>query len=97
MTALRARVARVWESLFPAPLDMGLPERVPAREVLEIVERVKVRECRSDDWDAHADSAVAVGNSWALLTDEDLLGLVAHMDLAPSRPHEPSAAERGAA
>ena len=31
-----------------APLDLGLREPVPAAEVEAIVERVKVRECRSD-------------------------------------------------
>jgi hypothetical protein len=136
VTALRARIARVWESLFPAPLDLGLPERVPAAEVLAIASRAADREqracrscgflprdpeervvgkcvpgyhelglvgcltpqerdCQSDSWDAHVDSALRVANEW--LSDEDLLGLTAHMDLAPSRPHEGTAAERGAA
>ena len=78
-----------------APLDLGLREPVPAAEVEAIVERVKVRECKADSWDAHVDSALAVANSPWLLTEEDLLGLTARMDFAPGRPHEGTAAERG--
>ena len=48
MSRLRARLERAWESLFPAPLDLGLRAPVPAAEVEATVERVKVRECRSD-------------------------------------------------
>jgi hypothetical protein len=78
-----------------APLDLGLPEPVPAREVEAMVERAKVRECRSDGWDAHVDSALLVANSPWFLSDEDLLGLVSPIDFAPARAHEGTAAERG--
>lgn len=76
-----------------APLDLGLREPVPAREVEAIVERVKVRECKADSWDAHVDSALSVANWW--LSDEDLLGLVSPIDFAPARAHEGTAVERG--
>jgi len=53
----------------------------PAPADLGIPEpQTTVRECRADDL--------------AVLTEADLLGLTAHMDLAPSRPHEGTAAER---
>lgn len=97
MTRVRHLLARLTDLITTAPLDLGLPEPVPAREVEAMIERAKARECVADSWDAHVDSALAVANSPWLLTDEDLLGLTAHVDLAPSRPHEPSAVERGAA
>lgn len=92
---IRRVLLSLLDRLGPAPMDMGLPEPVPAREVLAIADRAKVRECRSDSWDAHVDSALAVANSPWLLTEEDLFGLTARMDLAPGRPHEGTAAERG--
>ncbi len=56
----------------------------PAPLDLGLPEPTTVREYRSDD-------------TLSVLTDEDYLGLVAHLDLAPSRPHEGTAAERGVA
>jgi hypothetical protein len=91
---IRRLLLRLLDRLGPAPLDMGMAEPLPASEVEAIVERAKVRECRSDDWDAHVDEALALANSPWLLTEEDLLGLTSATDLAPGRPHEGTAAER---
>lgn len=90
-------IRRLWESLFPPLSDFGIPDEngTTLTEYGETAERAKVRECRSDSWDAHVDSALAVANSPWLLTEEDLFGLTARMDLAPARPHEGTAAERG--
>lgn len=45
---IRRLLVALTDRMGPAPLDLGLPEPVPAREVEAMVERAKVRECRSD-------------------------------------------------
>lgn len=81
---IRRLLSALTDWLSPAPLDLGLPELVPAAEVLDIVDRVRVRECRAD--------------AAELVSDADLLALV-YGSGVPFRdhtvPHEPTAAERG--